>query len=291
MNVSMHDSFNLAWKLNLVLRNIAPPSLLDTYEHERKLIAQRLIDFDFEHAKAFQAGDTQELAKNFDDNIDFISGMRAEYKPNELNEAAYPHMGMLKTGAILPRAMVTRYIDANPVDIQLDIPLLSQFRLYFVVPDIHLSMPFLNEVSNFLIHDGSVLWQASKLAEKSYELLPTKKTEADEYLLPERYNGFSKLFTPAILTTTKKKDVEIKDLPVMFGSSPWTVYLDDIGDIVESWVGSCTGKWFGRLGNDLIAIINVRPDGYVGSFRQFKASDSGRAKTWLDEYYGGFLNV
>ena len=65
MNVSMHDSFNLAWKLNLVLRNIAWPSLLDTYEHERKLIAQRLVEFDFEHAKAFQAGDAEELAQNF----------------------------------------------------------------------------------------------------------------------------------------------------------------------------------------------------------------------------------
>ena len=88
--------------------------------------------------------------------------------------------------------------------------------------------------------DESVLWRASKVAEKSYELLPVKKTEADEYLQPERYNGFSKLFTPAILTITEKKDVEIKDLPVMFRSSPWTFYLDDagfslVGNRVESW--------------------------------------------------------
>jgi len=295
MNVSMHDSFNLAWKLNLVLRNIAPTSLLDTYQRERKLIAQRLLEFDFEHARAFQAGDARELAQNFHDNIGFISGMKVDYKPNELNHSAgpgrYGYIGMLQSGAILPRARVTRYIDANPVDIQLDIPLLSQFRVYFVVPKIQFAMPFLNEVSDFLISDESVLWRASKLAEKSYELLPVKKTEADEYLQPGRYNGLSKLFTPAILTTTEKKDVEIKDLPAMFRSSPWTFYLDDVGNRAESWFGSCMDKWFGRLDSDLIAVINVRPDGYVGSTAQFEVGHAARAKKWFNEYYEGFLNA
>src|SRR6266576_1691026 len=77
--VSMHDSFNLAWKLNLTLRGLALPSLLQTYKLERKQIAQQLIDFDFEHANAFLAGDAEALAKNFDDNIRFISGVGAEY--------------------------------------------------------------------------------------------------------------------------------------------------------------------------------------------------------------------
>jgi phenol 2-monooxygenase (NADPH) len=291
----MHDSFNLAWKLNLVLRNIALPSLLDTYENERKLIAQRLVDFDFEHARAFQAGNAEELAQNFSDNIGFISGTRADYKPNELNHpmtpSRYGHIGVLAPGVILPRAKVTRYIDANPVDIQLDIPLLSQFWVYFVVPKIHFSMPFLNEVSDFLISDESVLWRASKLAEKSYELLPVKKTEADEYLQPGRYNEFSKLFTPAILTTTEKKDIEIKDLPVLFRSTPWTFYLDDIENSFQVGLGSCMEKWFGRLDSDLIAIVNVRPDGYVGSTAQFEVGHAARAKTWFNEYYGGFLNA
>jgi phenol 2-monooxygenase len=290
MNVSMHDSFNLAWKLNLVLRNIAPPSLLDTYEIERKQIANQLIEFDFGHANAFLAGDAQALAKNFDDNIRFISGVGAEYKANTLNKGGYDggycFKGALRTGALLPPAKVTRYIDANPVDIQLDIPLLSQFRLYFFVPDINLSMAFLNEVCDFLTHDGSALWRASQLAERSYELLTIKETEADEYLQPKRYNGFSRLFTPAIVTTMKKENIEIKDLPVMFRSSPWTFYLDDIG----SNVGSCTEKWFGRLDSDVFTIINVRPDGYVGSVGRFKAGDEGMAKKFLDEYYAGFLN-
>jgi phenol 2-monooxygenase (NADPH) len=290
MNVSMHDSFNLAWKLNLVLRNVALPSLLDTYELERKQIAQQLIEFDFEHANAFLAGDAQALAQNFDDNIRFISGVGAEYKPNKLNreeyEGRHSFKGMLKSGAILPPARVTRYIDANPVDIQLDIPFLSQFRIYFFVTDIHASMPFLVGVSDFLINGESVLWRASKIAKGSYEQLPPKETEADEYLQPERYNGLSKLFTPAMITTMEKERVEIKDLPAMFRHSPWTFYLDDVGSLV----GSCTEKWLGGLHNNEIAIINVRPDGYVGSIGIFEAGDGEKAKRWIDGYYGEYLN-
>lgn len=286
----MHDSFNLAWKLNLVLRDIALPSLLDTYEIERKQIANQLIEFDFEHANAFLAGDAQALAKNFDDNIRFISGVGAEYKLNKLNWVSYggkrSFKGILKSGALLPPARVTRYIDANPVDIQLDIPLLSQFRICFFVSDIHVSMPFLNGISDFLINDESVLWRASTFAKKSYELLPSRQAEADEYLQPQRYIGFSKLFTPAIVTTMKKEKVEIKDLPAMFRHSPWTFYIDDIG----SQAGNCTEKWLGGLDDGEIAIANVRPDGYVGSIGRFEASDEVKARRWMDEYYRGFLD-
>ena len=57
MNTSMHDTFNLSWKLNLAIRGLAKPSLLETYEDERRKIAQDLITFDYEHANAFAAGD------------------------------------------------------------------------------------------------------------------------------------------------------------------------------------------------------------------------------------------
>lgn len=46
MNAGMHDAINLAWKLSLVLRGIAKPALLDTYEAERRPNAQKLINYD-----------------------------------------------------------------------------------------------------------------------------------------------------------------------------------------------------------------------------------------------------
>jgi putative polyketide hydroxylase len=39
MNTAIQDSFDLGWKLAWVLRGWAPPSLLDTYETERRPVA------------------------------------------------------------------------------------------------------------------------------------------------------------------------------------------------------------------------------------------------------------
>lgn len=290
MNVSMHDSFNLAWKLNLVLRDIALPSLLDTYQLERKQIAQQLIDFDFEHANAFSAGDANALAKNFEQNIRFISGIGAEYRPSKLNmphfDGKYRCPGEeLEAGQLLPRAKVTRYIDANPVEIQLDIPLLSQFRIYFFVSDINVSRPHLESICEYIASRKSVLGRASERAGKSYGELKVKETEADEYLQPGRYIKVSKLFTPAIVTTMKKESVEISDLPPLLTHSPWTFYLDDIGPNP----GTCSKKWLGGLDAGEIVIVNVRPDGYVGSIGRFTAGKGAQAMKFLDAYYGGFL--
>jgi phenol 2-monooxygenase (NADPH) len=84
----------------------------------------------------------------------------------------------------------------------------------------------------------------------------------------------------------EKERVEIKDLPAMFRHSPWTFYLDDVG----GRAGSCTKKWLGGLHNNEIAIINVRPDGYVGSIGIFEVGDGEKAKKWIDGYYGEYLN-
>lgn len=43
MNTGVQDAANLAWKLTLVLRGQAPDSLLDSYEHERRPVAQEVV--------------------------------------------------------------------------------------------------------------------------------------------------------------------------------------------------------------------------------------------------------
>ncbi|KAF9439314.1 hypothetical protein BGZ76_003844 [Entomortierella beljakovae] len=43
MNTGLQDSFNLTWKLALVMHGIAPQSLLETYESERKPVADGII--------------------------------------------------------------------------------------------------------------------------------------------------------------------------------------------------------------------------------------------------------
>lgn len=90
-----------------------------------------------------------------------------------------------------------------------------------------------------------------------------------------------------------KDDVELADLPPLLQDSRWTFYLDNIPE--QDTRGSlCTNKWLGSLGPGEVAIVNVRPDGYVGSLARWDSSidDAGEdAARWLDRYYDGFLQL
>ncbi|KAF9453539.1 pentachlorophenol 4-monooxygenase [Macrolepiota fuliginosa MF-IS2] len=44
MNTGIQDSFNLAWKLALVIKKFAPPSLLDTYTEERHPVVTEMLN-------------------------------------------------------------------------------------------------------------------------------------------------------------------------------------------------------------------------------------------------------
>jgi len=44
MNTGLQDAYNLAWKLALVIKNQAKPTLLDSYEEERMPVAHRLLN-------------------------------------------------------------------------------------------------------------------------------------------------------------------------------------------------------------------------------------------------------
>lgn len=284
----MHDTFNLAWKLNLVIRGLAHQSLLSTYQEERQKIAQDLIAFDVEHCKAFSQDD-EALARNFDKNIRFIAGVGAEYSKSlltKLDDESRTHEG-LRPGALLLPAKVTRYIDANPIDIQLDIPLLSQFRLYLIIPDVNTAKPFLGSFCASLHAPGSCLQRLSSMANKSYQATPRGFSPSDEYASPQRYTAVSQLLTLALVTATPKARFEIRDLPSMLQQSRWMVYLDDIAS------PSCTEKWLGSLSHDDAVTVNVRPDGYVGSIGRWNGvRDAGageKAAKWVDKYYSSLI--
>lgn len=76
-------------------------------------------------------------------------------------------------------------------------------------------------------------------------------------------------------------------------ASRWTCYLDNIPEL-DTRNLTCTKKWLGDLGPGEVAIVNVRPDGYVGSIGRWDTSidDAGEdAAEWLASYYARFLQV
>lgn len=202
MNTSVHDSWNLGWKLNLDVRGLAKPVLLQSYEDERRKIALDLINFDFEHANSIAAGDSEALADNFRINTRFISGVGVEYPNNVLNHGHDLPGGALRPGSILPPSKAIRYIDHNPIDVQLDIPILGQFRIYVLVHDVvgPSERLFLEELSRRITASSSLLSRASAAAQQSYAQKPRLLGGEDMYFRHDRYNTISDMFTFALIS-------------------------------------------------------------------------------------------
>lgn len=141
MNVSMMDSYNLAWKLVHSLHGLSPSSskdsensVLSTFEHERLTIARQLIDFDTKFSSMFsgQIGSDEvaegltheEFLEVFSSGSGFTSGCGIEYPESLLvrpknDSLDYPIrgndylQGILKPGRRLLDTIVRRYADAN----------------------------------------------------------------------------------------------------------------------------------------------------------------------------------
>ncbi|KNG89312.1 hypothetical protein ANOM_001632 [Aspergillus nomiae NRRL 13137] len=276
-NTSMHDSFNLAWKLNLVIRGLAQPSLLATYEEERQKIAYDLINFDAEHCKAFSQGEAA-LAKNFEENIRFISGVGAEYAQGLLSRARTARSTPLRPGALQLPAKVTRYIDANPVDIQIDIPLLGQFRIYFFIPDVCKALGWLRILCEGL-DNATRMGKISSRADQSYAVQPQRAAPFETFLQLQRYTSVSSAFTYAMVTQSSKSEFEIADLPKVLQDSRWTLYLDDVD------TPRCTEKWYGPLQGDQVGIVIVRPDGYIGDIDTWELPAGIESVKWIENYF------
>ncbi|KAE9965500.1 hypothetical protein BLS_007612 [Venturia inaequalis] len=291
MNHSLHDSLNLAWKLNLAVRGLAKPCLLATYEIERRQVAQELTDFDLEQSSAPVAAASIPTARN----IRYNSGYGAEYSPSILNKCQLQKGSCpipLRPGTLLPPARATRCIDSNPVDLHLDIPMLGQFRLFFFTKNPTDTYEFLDILSTHAISHDTLLGRLTHSINTSYTLQPPLAAASDDFIRPERYTPISGLFTFALVLQQKSDEVEIGEVPSLWRDSKFTVYADDIPKSDTRGLG-VTEKWMGGVKVGEVGILVVRPDGYVGCAKKFRGRKGGaeRAAKWLDEYFDGFLQT
>ncbi|CAD6588281.1 MAG: hypothetical protein ASARMPREDX12_003221 [Alectoria sarmentosa] len=90
MNVSMHDTYNLGWKIGLVVKGLAKRSILRTYQSERRRIAQDLIAFDHRFSHLFSGRPARDAADEagismaefkdaFEKGNMFASGLAVDY--------------------------------------------------------------------------------------------------------------------------------------------------------------------------------------------------------------------
>ncbi|KAJ5524244.1 Phenol hydroxylase C-terminal dimerization [Penicillium frequentans] len=159
MNVSMMDSYNLAWKLIYHINGLTPSSssdsptpILDTYQTERHEIAQQLIDFDRKFSTMFSGkmgateGLTQEeFQQAFRLGNGFTSGCGVEYPEHrnplvvrenlDCNSDSSPIRGtdylsgIIRPGRRLLNVKLLRHADGWQRDIHDDIPSTGRFRL------------------------------------------------------------------------------------------------------------------------------------------------------------------
>ncbi|PTW63025.1 phenol 2-monooxygenase [Breoghania corrubedonensis] len=144
MNVSMQDTFNLAWKLAYVLKGRAAPELLATYSAERRAIAQELIDFDRDWAKMFSAAprragdgdgegvDPQVFQDYFIRFGRFTAGTATRYRPSVLTgDAAHQALAEgFPIGMRFHSAPVVRLADAKPLHLGHTVEADGRWRLF-----------------------------------------------------------------------------------------------------------------------------------------------------------------
>jgi len=81
MNVSMQDTYNLGWKICSIVKGLAKPETLDTYQTERRQVALDLIQVDHEISRFYSVAsasqsDFQAFREKF---YDFLSGVAVTY--------------------------------------------------------------------------------------------------------------------------------------------------------------------------------------------------------------------
>ncbi|KAJ6008750.1 hypothetical protein N7522_003766 [Penicillium canescens] len=155
MNVSMMDSYNLAWKLAYSINGLTPtpPSgqadpILDTYHQERHTIAHQLIEFDKAFSSMFSGkigaedgGLTHdEFLEVFSRGNGFTSGCGVEYPENltvnrRVNVDQNPISGTdylsgnLRPGRRLLNVRLVRHADGFRRDLQDDFTSIGRFRI------------------------------------------------------------------------------------------------------------------------------------------------------------------
>jgi hypothetical protein len=305
MNTAFLDAVNLAWKIHYVESGFAQRSTLNTYESERRLIAENLLNFDAKYAKLFStrlpsAGEVgaaataesdkkpeeeNEFIKTFKASCEFTSGYGVAYNENTFNwgpshSSQHPSFlatdkgTKLRTGRILVPATVTRVVDANVVHLEQEIPLNGSFRIYL----------FAGTPST------------TKLAIQDFETNILKKTsffssylrsDIDSVSYHERHNPHSLFYTFATIFNAPRAKIEIRDiLPSTLARYNHHVYADDVRD----WrVPDANAAAHAKMGLDEEkgGIVVVRPDGYVGCV--VKLEEGSGTVDALNQYFGSFL--
>jgi hypothetical protein len=304
MNTAFLDAQNLAWKIHHVESGFADRSLLHSYESERKLIAENLLNFDAKYAALFSQrapaakdiaeatkqgaerkdveAEENQFIKTFKESCEFTSGYGVAYNPNSLNwspshpaqsNVINPKGNKLRTGRILINSNVTRIVDANVVHLEQEIPVNGSFRIYV----------FAGKPSSTR---QAIADFAQKMNKKNSFFTSYLRPDIEAVSHHERHNPHSHFFTFCIIFASKRSSIEIsRDVPEVLARYRDHIYADDIWDqrVPDAKVAAHAKM---GLDEEKGGVVVVRPDGYVGVVTSL-VEGSGTIDA-LNEYFSAF---
>jgi 2-polyprenyl-6-methoxyphenol hydroxylase-like FAD-dependent oxidoreductase len=300
MNTAFLDAQNLAWKIHHVESGFADRSILKSYESERKLIAENLLNFDAKYAKLFSqrqpsagevasahSGQAEEnqFIKTFKESCEFTSGYGVAYNENIFNWSdSHPaqsplflshHQGQTtqRPGRILTPATVTRVADANVVHLEQEIPLNGSYRIYIFAGKHSKTQ---QAIADF----------ATNISKKNSFYTAYSRPDPHNVSFHEKYNPHSLFFTFATIFNAKRPEIEIRDaLPEVLSRYYHLVYADDVWDQRVPNAKAAAHAKMG-LSEEEGGVVVVRPDGYVGCV--VKLTEGSGTVDALNAYFTAF---
>ncbi|KAL5492636.1 hypothetical protein ACEPAI_4083 [Sanghuangporus weigelae] len=289
MNASMNDSHNLAWKIAHVLRGWADPSILKTYELERRKYAQDLIDFDRKFAKLFSGkprteenedGVTHEaFLATFQQFGGFTSGIGIQYSPSQLTHPANQALAaQIEIGKRMPPQVVLCAANGRPYELQDFLPADTRFKIVVFAGDLDAQVQRgrVEAFASGLGSEGGVLHKfGDKRGNKSGE-----KEGGEVKSMRKGKKPWEEVFEILTIMVGKKETVNYTSVPAVLRSHWSKVFVDDVDT-----QGGKGGKAYLTYGiSPEGAVVVVRPDGYVGMVASF---EGGAAD--VETYFASFM--
>uniref|UniRef100_A0A093UWV5 Phenol 2-monooxygenase n=1 Tax=Talaromyces marneffei PM1 TaxID=1077442 RepID=A0A093UWV5_TALMA len=273
LNVSMADSYNLTWKLALVLKGKSDASILESYAIERRQLAQELLDFDAKFSHLFGRKDFLDNSK-FHDVYDkahgFTSGVGQQYQPGPLTAVDESSMTIINSGAVEPLTPgkrlypfnTQRHIDGTPLNILDDFPSNGRFHLVVFVGNAILNKR-LGPLIDYLASEDSVLTRFDKTSGTVWGF---------EDIYSTSQQNRHRIIDMFLFHTDDKYQINLDDLPAPLNSWKYRIYSDK-----DSSVHASLG-----VDPEVGAMALVRPDGFISLVTGLNEGD--KITTFLSKY-------
>jgi len=280
MNTSMMDTYNLCWKLGLVLLGKAKRNILSTYESERQPFAQALIDFDHKFSRLFSGRPAKDIADELGVSMDEFK--TAFYKGNKFASGTAINYDasviVAKEGSIVSKQELAPEVEIG-----------TRLKSHRVVRH---SEGLSIHIGDLLVSDGR--FRILLFAGKATDSAQMKRIEAfGKYLDSEnsiisKYTrkGEKRDSTIEVLTihSNTRDEIEMHDFPVP-SLFPKYDYNKIYADTESIHFGH--GEIYKNYGIDRTkgAVIVIRPDGYIAAVTDLEDTEL------LDKYFAAFLQA